>query len=485
MLNTYCRRIAPILMILIPFITLAFLPIDRNISTVFWSLLFLNSLTFLINALLLRRGFARETEKKAREGFPIDSMEGYSVVQAFNSQVLLNSLLITISISLSFLFFLLAVYVLPLAVANLASNLSSIILAEALEKFIAPTILFSSLGLVLIAIGIWLLLKIPTKPAFQPGAMLKHYQPRMVPMSLDNFLSDALIPFLDPITRIKMDEWTLSIKNHLNPSFESHSPLNTRLERAKEKILLLFYLKRRMPEIYGGNTFNKELEEVIQVEYLPKFLEGESSGINEIILDEIFEKLYKLIPEVFETIDRIIIELVDNFGAFKENDDLWINISAPEKVIGNRDPFRILVFSLNKNSLKSKRKLEFIAEGPDRAYLDKKVMNLTLDDAEDLGIQVYSSLKFSSENEVDILTVLSKILQIGDAAWFSFTRNTFAKHLFSISIQEEGSCIYSRALTINVARDIKFYITEYGGRISALGGLAAPAIGFLLPILGL
>ncbi len=308
MFNSYSRRIAPVLMLLIPFITLLFLPIDRTISLLLWFVLFLNSLTFLVNALSIKRGFARETKRKAQQGFPIDSLEGYSVVQAFNSRVLLNSLIITLSITLSFLFFLLAVVVIPTVVSELSANPSTAALAAALERIITPAIFFSSLGLVLIAIGVWLLLKIPSKPAFEPGAMMKYFQPRRVPMSLDNFLSDALLPFLDPVTRIRMDEWEMNIKNNLNATFEVSADVETRLERAKEKILLLFYLNRRMPEIYGDIVFTNELKEVLQPEYIPRFLDGEGSGIDKKVLVEIFDKLLKLIPDVFETIDRISIE---------------------------------------------------------------------------------------------------------------------------------------------------------------------------------
>jgi hypothetical protein len=439
--------------------------------------MFLSSLAFVLNAYLIIRGFRKETEKKAAEGFPISSLEGFGSVSQFNRSVFVNSAIITIAITLSFLLYLLSAYIIPF----ITERFTDIAIIAALGELITPVIFFSSLGLVFIAIGVWLLLKIPEKPAFLPGAMLKYYIPRSTPIVLDNFLSDAIIAFLDPITAIRMDEWTESIRVRLNPQFEPYLPEQTRLEQAKEKIFLMFYLKERMSGIFTSDTFLKELKEVIREEEVSSFLEGESSGISATILEETINTLLTQMPEIFETIDRIVIELVDNLPEFNSNRDIWINVSSPEKVVGNREPFRLLIFALNRDVNKTNRKMTFRAEGPVKTYMEKQELKIILDDAEAFNLP--EKLPFTSEEETDVLSVLSKILQIGDAVWFTFSRKSFDTHLFHLSVEEQDASIFTLTTQTDVVRDLMYYVTEYGGRLSALGGLATPAIGFLLPIL--
>ncbi|MHA2167167.1 MAG: hypothetical protein ACXAAT_15015, partial [Candidatus Hodarchaeales archaeon] len=371
--NTYCRRYAPIVMLILPAIIVYLILNEQpnEIAAFLWFILFVNSLAFLVNALNIIKGFNRETAKKAESGFPIDSLEGFSSVKSFNTQVFLNSSLITGAIFLSFIFFLLAAIILPGLQPDNTDNLTGIDkVINDLVGILQPTILWSALGLVLIAIGMWLLLKIPDKPAFQPGAMLKYYTPKSVPMTLDNLLSDAMISFLDPITRIKMDEWTDSIQSSLNPLFESLQDETTRLERAREKILLLFYLNKRVTTLLTEEVFLAELSEVLQKDKINDFLAGTDSGIDSTIINDVFTRLETQIPEVFKIIDRLLIDLVDNLKEFRDNKDIWVSVSTPDVVYGNKDPFRILIFALNKDKSKNNRLLTFNASGGQKRFME-------------------------------------------------------------------------------------------------------------------
>ena len=485
-INTYCRRYAPIIMLILPvIIVISIINEFQQTAAILWFFLFLNSIAFLINALNIIKGFNRETAKKAESGFPIDSLEGFSSVKSFNTQVFMNSSLITGAIFLSFIFYLVAAIILPGLQPDSTQNLTGIDqLINDLVDILQPTILWTAIGLVLIAIGMWMLLKIPDKPAFQPGAMLKYYTPKSVPMSLDNLLSDSILSFLDPITRIKMDEWTESIRVSLNPYFESSSDDTTRLERAREKILLLFYLKNRVSALLTEEIFINELKEVLKEEKVNDFLEGKDSGIDSSIIEDVYERLATQIPEVFKVIDRLLIDLVDNVKAFRDNKDIWVSVSTPDIVYGNKKPFRILIFALNKDKSKTNRIVNFNINGVQSGFLEKQHYNLILDDAEDFDISS-DNVPFSSSDTTDILTLLSQILQMGDAVWFSFERRAFKNYLFNIFLTENKSGIYSQTTSVTVSRDKMFYITEYGGKTSALGGVAIPVVSFILSFIGL
>lgn len=508
-LNSYCRKIGAILMFIVPIIILFFMllagfkPPNRYlvIAAIFWCLLLLNAFAFLLNGLLIVRSFKKETRKKTEEGFPIESLEGFSAVSRFVKQTLASSSLIFLVIAISFIVFIVSLAVIPslqalypsipmigdLFVSDPSGNVNLQIETE-VAKILSPIIMVSAIGLVLIAIGIMLLLKIPEKPSFEVGAFLKYYIPRTTPLILDNLLSDSIVAFIDPITRMRFDEWTDSIKRGLNYSFEPNLDPVTRLERGREKILLLYYLKQRMPLLLTEKAFESELGEVIKQESLLDFKKGKGSGINAEILEEIFDRLFDQMPEIFLTIDKLVIELTDNFQEFRENDDIWVRTSAPEKVIGNRNPFRVLFFALNKNSKEfshKKRPVNFGVSGPQSHFMEKINFNLALDEAEDLNI-VENELPFISEGSNDILGILSKILQIGDAVWFTFERKSFKPHLFHLTIDEgEKGSIYGETVTIELTRDLMFYIKTYGGKLSAISGLLLPIGSIVLGGLGI
>ncbi|MFX0087393.1 MAG: hypothetical protein ACFFAU_17215 [Candidatus Hodarchaeota archaeon] len=504
-LNTYCRKFGAVFMFIIPLIILfcmllaGFQPTNPILlfAALFWILLLLNSLMFLLNGLLIIRSFKKEIKKKTEEGFPVESLEGFSAVSRFVTQTLASSSLISVIVAFSLLVFLLSLAVIPtlqlvipsfpdigsLLGINMEAPDLDLEIANKVGSFLAPIVMVSAIGLVLIAIGILLLLKIPEKPSFEVGAFLKYYFPRTTPLILDNLLSDSIIAFLDPITRMRFDEWTDSIRNGLRNDFEAYVDPVTRLERAREKILLLFYLKKRMPLLLSEEIFESELGEVINADKLNDFKIGKKSGIDFKVLNEIFDRLYDRMPEIFMTIDKLVIELTDNLQEFRENKDIWVRTSAPEKVIGNENPFRILFFALNKNTVEfsnKKRLINFHIAGPQSHFMESVNFNLALDEATELNIG-RENLPFISNGSIDILGILSRILQIGDAVWFTFERKSYKSHLFHLSISEgDKGSIFGETVSINVTRDLMFYIRTYGGKLSAISGLILPVGSLIL-----
>ena len=208
--------------------------------------------------------------------------------------------------------------------------------------------------------------------------------------------------------------------------------LTTRVERAREKILLLFYIKKRMPILLPSESFKSEILEVIDERHYSEFSEGGKSGITFTILTDIFNQLSKRIPEIFMTIDRLIIELTDNLDDFLDNKDIWVNVSAPEKVVGNENPFRFLMFALNKDVTRfreRKRMVDFKVNGPQKYFMEDLNISVPLDEAQEIQVES-KNLKFISDGSQDILGLLTQILQIGDATWFTVERSEFSSHLF-------------------------------------------------------
>lgn len=444
-----------------------------------WFLFLINSLLVSYSGFSLSRDFNKEVTRLYQSGFPIRSVEGFSGMYGKIRNVFMSSFFISITVLLSLITYVFLV-VFPTIWTNYLEGIESLAILGNLIDILKFIIALLAISLILIAIGILILLSLPEKPALVPGALLKYYYPTTIPSQIDNFLSDSIFPFLDPITRMRWDEWGEYILNNLDSAFEPEEDPQTRLEIAREKILLFAYLSRSMPEaVRFDDVVRPELGELFaSEEALDGLFAGKDSGITWAVLSDIIKQVAKLAPEIFDVVDRIIVELKDNLSSFKES-DLWITVAAPTTVMGNINPFRILVFMLNKDTEKfgdQKRPVTVKNIAETQLSMVTNAYELHLDEAEGMDI-VEDDLPLTS-SETDIVGLLSRILQVGDAVWFQMYRKNFGYHNFNIRVEEKGhGAIFGRSVNIKVARDIMFYAQAYGGKLSALSGVALPVVG--------
>ena len=452
-----------------------------QLAAIVWLLLFLNSIAVSLIGFKLSSNFNKEIKRLETNGFPIASSEGFNNMYSRIRNVFSSSLLISIVVFISFVSFL----------TILLFNEYYTVIGEnpAVTSYIGldkadPSgplrffVIINAISLIIIAIGISLLKRIPDAPALIPGSLMKYYNPVALPSQIDNFLSDTLFPFLDPITRTKWDEWGQFVLDNLNNSFERDEDPQTKLEIAREKILLFDYLNLAMPGAVNEENTKKELAEMFtSPTIVDRVFQGENSGITWPILLEIMKKVQKKAPEIFDVIDRIIIELSDNLKSFKSS-EMYITTTAHSKVTGNTRPFRILVFMLNKDSKNfgTRKRPVQVRLVPEGSTALPDIYDIHLDEAEGMDIQS-DTLKLLGDGE-DIVGFLSRILQVGDAVWYQVYRKGFGIHLFNVRVAEEGKgSIFGKSLEIVVNRDFMFYIQQYGGKLSAIGGAALPIIG--------
>ena len=453
-----------------------------------WFLLFLNSITVSTIGYSLARNFNKEIQRLEKNGFPISAMEGFSSMEGKIKTLFSSSIIISIVVFISFLSFS-SILIFSQIINDMAGNPN---IPPYLKNLIAGTpsdpgatlrifVIIIAFSLILIGIGISILLTIPDTPSLVPGALMKYYNPVAIPSQIDNFLSDTIFPFLDPVTRTRWDEWSQFILDNLQPNFEPEEDSQTKLEIAREKILLIAYLNLSMSVEITPEITKRELSEMFySSEVVERIFSGERSSITWKILLEIIGKVQNKAPEIFDVIDRIIVELTDNLQSFKNN-KLFITTTAPSKVMGNKRPFRLLVFLLNKDeknfgTKKRPVQVKMVSEG---SLAQPDVYEIQLDEAEGMDIQS-NSLKLVSKYE-DIVGLLSRILQVGDVVWFQVYRKNFGIHLFNIRVSEaEKGSIYGKSLEISLNRDIKFYLQQYGGKLAAIGGAMLPFIGLIL-----
>ncbi|MHA2299301.1 MAG: hypothetical protein ACXAEU_21675 [Candidatus Hodarchaeales archaeon] len=474
MINLYCRKVGVWLLSLIPIflaIVLIFIAVSPEdivlvdprllLATVTYITLMFTAIPFAINGFLMERDFNAEIKRIESTGLLIQGVEGFHDIESSIKLLYRGSYSITGTVIISFLVF----------ISAIALQTTDIGIITRIFIFTA------SIGLLAISSGASILLRLPDKSALQPGGLMRFYTPKSISLRLDNVLTDSIFTHLDPITRIRMDEWSKSIQEHFNPIYLSNSDDQAKLERAREKIFLMIYLKEFIPELMTNEIFQREIEEIINPDYIAEFLKGHYSGISKKTLVTVIRDIKDEIPQIFEIIQRIFVLVTDNLQYLRTKEE-FVTICHPTSHIGNINPFRITVFVLNMKNVQRKINIEsqtsMTSLDPDNAS-----QMLLLDEGNLTLPQKGSVLKFSSTTEpVDVLRLVSAILQIGDTLSLQFRPNRFGTHVLNISVEDpERGIITGRSVVVEVKRDLRYYAKTVGAKALGYAGAAVSLIG--------
>jgi hypothetical protein len=441
----------------------------RTITTLLYIILILIAIPFSLNGFLMERAFNDEIKRIIGTGMLIRGVEGFDEVQNKIKLLYRASYSITVSVIVSYLVFYSASLI-------TSSETEPILAGISISIFARIFIIVASIGLLAISSGASILLRLPNKSAIQPGGLMKYYSPRSLTLKLDNLLTDSIIPRLDPITRMQMDEWSNSVFEMMNPEFRGEHSDTVRLEQAREKILLLIYLKEYLPEIVTEEIFKSEMKEIIQESNLQAFFTGKKSKISLKTLITIIRDVRREIPEIFELVQRIFVLITENIHLLRTKEN-FISIIHPSSHVGNIDPFRVTVFILNLHVNKRRVKLQ----------VQTSMSSLDPDDVSQTILLDSSSIKLpapgkklmisSSTESMDVLRLVSSILQIGDAMNLQFRANRFGTHVLNISVGDENGIISGRSVVVSVYRDPMYYIKTMGAKALGYVGAALSFIG--------
>ncbi|MHA2028371.1 MAG: hypothetical protein ACW99Q_03185, partial [Candidatus Kariarchaeaceae archaeon] len=274
----------------------AILLLKKFESVVFWLWIvyLILSLFFVLNGYLLVSTFNREIRYFKKQGKPIRGIQGFDELKESLLKSRSQSYFITFTSFLAFILFLIT--------SDLIEKGGIIDLGE-----FGPTL---SLTMVFIAISIMFLVEYPEDPSFTPGGLIGYYEPDVFPLVLDNLLTDVFITYVDPATFLKVDEWSNGILKLLKPEFENDEKTTTRLERAREKVLLLAYLSYSNEEAFSNETIDRELKELFGVSGLNEFKMGTSTGLTWNEIQDIIKRIEGRAPEPFRLVDRLMVQLV-------------------------------------------------------------------------------------------------------------------------------------------------------------------------------
>ncbi|MHA1444243.1 MAG: hypothetical protein ACTSR4_05780, partial [Candidatus Hodarchaeales archaeon] len=239
---------------------------------------------------------------------------------------------------------------------------------------------------------------------------------------------------------------------------------------------LLVYLSEKIPELLSEEIFLSEMKEKIKAEHFNNFMKGKSSKISIKTLKVIIQDVTKEIPAVFEIVQRIFVLVTENLHLMRTKQE-YVTITHPNIHIGNIDPFRITVFILNLCEITRKVRLQ-VQTSMGGLDPDDASQSLSLDSSNIKLPSTDQKLNFSSSNDpIDVLRLVSAILQVGDAINLQFRPNRTGTHVLNISVEDNDGIIAGRSIVISVQRDIMFYLKTMGAKALGYVGAAVSFIG--------
>ncbi len=425
--------------------------LQGDIVLYLWVLFSVISFFYTLNGILLNTSFNASVKKYLKEGKPVQGIRGFMDLKTSLKGARNLSIAITFGSIISFALF----FVRYLGLTE-TRNLTTLAIAFA---FIVISVLF--------------LVEYPEDTSFSPGGLIGFYEPDIFPLILDNLLTDVFLTYLDPATFMEIDEWINDLTRMMETSFEEETDTKTRVERTIEKVLLLAYLHHRLPEIISVEVLRKELIEIVGEDDIEAFLTGKKTGLTFPEIKKILLKVEKEAPEVFRLVDRLMIQLTDNYDFFR-NKTRYFSVSAKTNQGSIKESAGILVYLLNKTNEKGRKVKITLRADRNSIQPDFQEVNIGLD-ALDFDLPAKRPEIVSSGE--DILTILNRILQVGDTIWFRLKPNNFGYKVVTIQVEEkDGNTLMGQSVEMKFTKSISFYVKSYLPKLSALGGVALPVI---------
>jgi hypothetical protein len=436
---------------------LEFSDFNLNLVIVLWTIFFLISLLYSVNGIVLHKGFLHQIKESENQGKPIKGMRGYDQLISSLENARNTSILISLASFLS-----LVVFISSMMDVGLFSEAgrNTIVTIAVSMTFLTTTVVF--------------LVEYPREASMEPGSLIGYYEPEIYPMILDNILSDAFKTFLDPISLMAYDDWVSFIGEHLEYEFEPDSNSNTRLERAVEKILLLSYLSQTMPNIVNEDTIATEISEVIGNHNLDGFYEGAQSGLSWDEIRSMMLLMEEQCPDVLRLVDRLIIELQENYDDFTSR-DTYFTVSGKTSQGTIRDVSGAIVFLLNNTKNEDRKMCVEFRSDMSSVHPEYQKMNIILDP---MMTSSYPEQKppFIDDGE-DMLSIVNDLLQIGDAVWFRFKSSSFGYKALTFQAEEVATGLtFGRSVEMRFKKSILWYVKTFAPRLSAFGGVLLPVI---------
>ncbi len=435
-----------------------------------WYLFLGNSLILAINGVLVSFAFDGEVRELIKKGMPINSAAGFRNLERKYKQSNLYLLIILFLAVIAYGFYAAAVYV-PTQIEQLFA------LSEGNGKTLVT---YLSISMIIFAIAASIIIRVPTLSGLDVGGFVKYYRASRHPCVLNMMIYDGIYTLLDPITRVRLSQWSEDISKNIVPEFAPNlKPEKNRQPLAVQNVLVLLYLHYRFPKIIDKNFLKKELYRIVPMSHTEEILRGKELNLG--VWKDIFTHLNNQTPELFLIIDRIILTLTET-PELIEAEDFWV-ISAVPPTQKKEESQDIVFFILNRKDGSGEQKVLMNYKGADDLSPHDFDITLSLNAFDPFVVIPEDTSEFLSEDKRQLLRLVTGILFTGTGIWISAHSENIGSNLIAMNLSVDNEPIATQIFNLKVVRDTRFYLQAWGPKVLASLGVIIPIVRALFGIL--
>ncbi len=386
----------------------------------------LNSFIILSNLRIMNNLFRKALHDFQVKGLPYGSLSGVQGLQEITKREIRYANILIISSSFSLLLFLVRAFV--------------------------PYIIYASVGLAFITFGFSILKK---EQVLDPDEILRLYKPSIFPsvMEINNFFDT----FIDPFSRLRFDEYKSELNHYIKPEYS--------LGDALGKIFLILYQNLRTSLSWESviTELTELFQDVTRVDILnhhPIF------GFDRLKI--IINKAERIIPEFFNLLNRLYMNIFDNLPEFRDTD---IYISAECSWNQSRGGICNAFILAHNNDINKTRNLTVSYQAPSFAPESYEI-DVSLQ-PRDFDLPFVDHLPLYSDSEQDVMGVMSKVVDNMRILWFSFEAKEVGNKPVIIKVKdnETGVTIFGKTFIVRTRYDLTGILVRILSVLSVLGGI--------------
>lgn len=420
--------------------------------------------TFILGLLASRTksAFSKRLDLERHKGRPLDSLQGFVAIK--------NGVDRTIRT-------IRAVFLLGLIVLILYAGYVFVLLNQ-LPAELSLWVAYLGLGLALVCFGASLMVKSIRMDITSVTGLSDFYRPNSHELFLDNFFADVFRGHLDPIARLKWDEFTEDIRQCMKPNFVGEilksEPDENPVAFAMEKLLYLHYM-----EYSGVLSSKKVLDELgeflnLETEYYHPDRGAKIGGryyFHEEDINRVFSLIEHTTPAAFDLIDRLQLELMDNISVLS-SDPIYVDASAQEVCVKDGECHFLLMLFNNTKDAKD-FSVRITVSGFQPAEL---IVKVSAEGRGNFSIPT-EPIPLVTDTNKDVAHVLATILKNGVSLWLTLEPREIGHQTLQVFVEDDrGRVIEGKTMPIVVIRNLTYQLKRLTSLSSIAGGALAPLL---------
>lgn len=428
--------------IAITLLALTFLGIDIRepvyfapfIAILAW--LMINAAMLFLNARSMEKYFTELLSEKRKKGLPIDAMVGVTTLKELIKADKGYAAWLFWMTFASLLMFIVGVAIIVIA------------------AYIAVIGLYGVFGLATMG---------RREVLYSPEDVIRSYKPEVNPAILEEPIYGFLETILDPINRLKIDEYKAFLAERTKPGLNVGDVMGK----------AFFLLYQETEGVIDRDIVKSELSEVLadpsqveEVEEHPHF------GLN--YLKDLVERGKKFVPTFFKLLDRLYITIYDNLPELKAS-DAYIDAEVIES-IKSGDECHIMIFLYNNTPEPKTVEVTFAAPGfsPSEGRVLIELPERDFEFPEQEKLPLYDR---EAPDTGDVIGLMSRVLDNLRVVWFTITADVIGTKSIGIHVREVGGrTLFGVSRRVNVGYKLGDLFRKLIGAGGTMGGIAASLI---------